>query len=338
MGATIIGTLVAVFVLTGLYVLSNIYGTYLRLFFQSLFLLQAIAGYTCLFLFRNTDPGYLPVNDGEIDEWTAEQLKRPEYTQTSLILTRPFEPRYTAEELEQQRLKQLAKEAAGDYNEDLTGQLLEQEWCRTCRVWRPPRAAHCYVCQQCVLRNDHHCGLLGNCVGIRNHRFFIGFIFLVGTGAVTLTIATIIRLIQLIQYDGFMTVETWFTIFLLAPFGLGSCTTFIAYFHVWMLMMDVTMRERYGRKRSQYESSTMKTKEKIVEIWREIFLAPWQWKRGSVALRQKQEARKRQSNHAAINTNDASTPAMVSIAIANGEEQVGCTGVEASQFETGKSK
>ena len=40
-----------------------------------------------------------------------------------------------------------------------------ERYCRTCRVWRPPRAAHCRECGWCVDRFDHHCGALGNCVG-----------------------------------------------------------------------------------------------------------------------------------------------------------------------------
>ena len=50
-----------------------------------------------------------------------------------------------------------------------------QEVCRTCRVWRPPRSGHCAHCDNCVRDYDHHCGVLGSCVGERTFRFFAMF-------------------------------------------------------------------------------------------------------------------------------------------------------------------
>lgn len=45
--------------------------------------------------------------------------------------------------------------------------------CRKCNFARPERAHHCTICQCCVLRMDHHCPWIGNCVGYGNHKYFL---------------------------------------------------------------------------------------------------------------------------------------------------------------------
>ncbi|KAK7197439.1 palmitoyl acyltransferase 9 [Novymonas esmeraldas] len=45
-------------------------------------------------------------------------------------------------------------------------------FCKECRLRRPPRCSHCYHCKVCVLEHDHHCSILGGCVGVRNLRWF----------------------------------------------------------------------------------------------------------------------------------------------------------------------
>lgn len=47
-------------------------------------------------------------------------------------------------------------------------------YCEPCNRIRPPRCEHCVVCDECVLRVDHHCFFVGNsCIGFNNQKFFI---------------------------------------------------------------------------------------------------------------------------------------------------------------------
>lgn len=46
-------------------------------------------------------------------------------------------------------------------------------FCRFCHLHRPPLTSHCHTCNVCVLEHDHHCSILGGCVGKRNLRYFV---------------------------------------------------------------------------------------------------------------------------------------------------------------------
>ncbi|XP_047487275.1 palmitoyltransferase ZDHHC6-like [Penaeus chinensis] len=50
------------------------------------------------------------------------------------------------------------------------------QYCSTCEGYKAPRAHHCRKCGQCVLKMDHHCPWINNCVGHRNHGSFTLFL------------------------------------------------------------------------------------------------------------------------------------------------------------------
>lgn len=49
-------------------------------------------------------------------------------------------------------------------------------FCRFCHLHRPPLTSHCHTCNVCVLEHDHHCSILGGCVGKRNLRYFVMYL------------------------------------------------------------------------------------------------------------------------------------------------------------------
>ncbi|KAH7667922.1 Protein S-acyltransferase protein [Dioscorea alata] len=49
----------------------------------------------------------------------------------------------------------------------------ELRFCMKCSCYRPPRAHHCSICDKCILKMDHHCIWVSNCVGHQNYKIFI---------------------------------------------------------------------------------------------------------------------------------------------------------------------
>ena len=66
-------------------------------------------------------------------------------------------------------------------------------FCQKCSKKRPGRAHHCKICNQCILKMDHHCPWIANCVGHGNQKYFYTFLFYATIGDLIASIILIMK-------------------------------------------------------------------------------------------------------------------------------------------------
>lgn len=131
-------------------------------------------------------------------------------------------------------------------NVQINNQIVKLKYCYTCKIFRPPRASHCSICDNCVDRFDHHCPWVGNCVGKRNYRYF--YLFTLSLSLLTIYIFTfdIIHVAMRSVDDGFLNTvkETPGTVIelLVCFFTLWSVVGLTG-FHTYLISLNQTTNE-----------------------------------------------------------------------------------------------
>ena len=133
----------------------------------------------------------------------------------------------------------------GDEDED--SELVVQDWCFGCQIWRPPHAGHCRQCECCIQRFDHHCFVLGACIGRHNLLFFLLFLLASGVSGILLTSSSLIMTLQREPFSAASASEplVWLGgLLTCSSLYIGATLIFLVY-QIQMLCRNTTTREQH---------------------------------------------------------------------------------------------
>ncbi|KAI8366111.1 DHHC palmitoyltransferase-domain-containing protein [Radiomyces spectabilis] len=136
-------------------------------------------------------------------------------------------------------------------SEGITG----PRFCKSCNIHKPPRAHHCRYCRRCVLKMDHHCPWINNCVGYANYGHFMRFVFYVNFACFYVVVLLIWRVrsimdaIRHFQFDAEpSTLEVAFMVvnFVLA-FVVLFCVGILSMYHLYCMARNQSTIESWER-------------------------------------------------------------------------------------------
>lgn len=118
---------------------------------------------------------------------------------------------------------------------------------RGCNCLVQMNSKHCWDCNKCVARFDHHCPWLNNCVGERNYKVFFATIWLVATMLCTMFLGGLVLLLRGVWVP--LAVVSFNVPLLLLDLHLVG-------FHCYLCFLDITTYEYLTGKREPSRPST----------------------------------------------------------------------------------
>ncbi|KAG5474434.1 hypothetical protein LSCM1_03216 [Leishmania martiniquensis] len=210
--------------------------------YYTLELLLVFLFYALLFRLAYNDPGY--VKPGYMDDEGGDTAAAA---------------RSAAEDM---TLRDIERNQRESLWENVNGVPMERKWCSTCNMHRPVRAAHCYICGLCCYDHDHHCSVLGICVGRRRIEMFFTFVLV---AAMACTVPTLVTICAVWEHtEAITTISQMIACFLLTvPLGILSIVLIMTAISMFRsIAQELSTRERlqhvYAQKRNPFDRGLFK--------------------------------------------------------------------------------
>ena len=195
-------------------------------------LLLTALDFTFLFLTSSRDPGIIPRNKEAPEAEALDMLSNTKLPRTKDVL--------------------------------VNGYTVKVKFCETCLLFRPPRASHCSICNNCVQRFDHHCPWVGQCIALRNYPYFICFI---STSTLLCLYVFVLSWVSMLEVHGKMllmviTDDIIFIVLILYCFVVVWFVGGLTVFHLYLICTNQTtyesFRYRYDKKENPYGKGLFK--------------------------------------------------------------------------------
>lgn len=118
-------------------------------------------------------------------------------------------------------------------------------YCLKCSVWKPDRSHHCSNENRCVLRMDHHCPWFSVCIGFKNQKFFVQFLFYVSLFCTYLMIISTVLVYYFIRDKSYLEehISINLVVLLVLSFAFSFSVSIFAGFLAYLVLKNQTTIE-----------------------------------------------------------------------------------------------
>ncbi|XP_017049369.1 palmitoyltransferase ZDHHC20-B isoform X2 [Drosophila ficusphila] len=129
-------------------------------------------------------------------------------------------------------------------------------FCEKCKIIKPDRAHHCSVCSCCVLKMDHHCPWVNNCVNFYNYKYFVLFLGYALVYCLYVAFTTLHDFVEFWKYDnngysaqgqlnasGMGRFHILFLFFIAIMFAISLVSLFG--YHIYLVLVNRTTLESF---------------------------------------------------------------------------------------------